>query len=144
MKTLEFSDQSVQKQNIEYFVHLVRIAMADDVVSDPELELLRRTGKKLGFTDLEIKNIIETTGKSDYIPPADLSARFEQVYGIVKMTMADGKIDKNEMRLASNFARKCSFNENEIPKLLLLLIDGAKQGKDDAALFEIYRKEVNS
>jgi hypothetical protein len=140
MNTMEISDQPVQKQNVEYFVQLVRIAMADDVVSIPETDLLRRTGKKIGFTDIEISNIIETTGKSDYTPPSELSERFEQAYNIVKMTLADGAIDKNEMRLASGFAIKSGFKENEVPKLLLLLIDGAKQLKDEKELFEKYKK----
>jgi len=140
MNYTDVSDHSIKKQNIQYFVHLVRIAMADDIISKNELELLHRIGKKLGFTDPEIDNIIETTGKSDYIPPYELSERFEQVYEIVKMTLADGVIDKNEMRLASGFAVKSGFNENEIPGLLVLLINGIRQGKDEEELFEVYKK----
>jgi hypothetical protein len=141
MQTLKFSDHSIKQQNTEYFVHLVRIAMADDIISNTELELLHGTGKMMGFADTEIDHMIESTDKSDYMPPCELSKRFEQVYGIVKMTLADGIIDKNEMRLATSFAIKSGFNENEIPKLLLLLIDGIRQGRDEEDLFEIYRKD---
>ncbi|MCX6306601.1 MAG: hypothetical protein NT040_16675 [Bacteroidetes bacterium] len=141
MNPLDFSDLAVRKQNTEYFVQLVRIAMADDVVNNQELELLCRTGRKLGFTDDETARIIETTGKSDYAAPLGLSERFDQLYGAVKMTLADGAIDKNEMRLASGFAMKSGFTENEIPKLLLLLIDGNKHGKDGKELFESYSKK---
>ena len=141
MNLIEFSNHSIKRQNIEYFIHLVRIAMADDIISKTEMELLHRIGKKIGFTDIEIDNLIDTTGKSDYIPPTELSKRFEQVYDIVKMTLADGVIDKNEMRLASNFALKSDFKENEIPHLLVLLISGIKQGKNEEELFEEYLKE---
>ena len=141
MNPLDFSDLAVRKQNTEYFIQLVRIAMADDVVSKQELEMLRRTGRKLGFTDNETARIIETTGKSDYAAPLELSERFEQMYGVVKMTLADGAIDKNEMRLASGFAMKSGFTENEIPKLLLLLINGNKHGKDGKELFESYSEK---
>jgi uncharacterized tellurite resistance protein B-like protein len=141
MNIREISDHAAEKQNTDYFVHLVRIAMVDDRVSDAELQLLRRFGKTLGFNHIEIENLINTTAKSDYIPPIELSERFEQVYGIVKMTLADGLIDKNEMRLASSFAIKSGFREQEIPKLLLLLIDGVKQGKEARELFETYGKE---
>jgi hypothetical protein len=139
MNSTEIAEHSSEKQNIAYFVHLVRIAMVDDRVSDPELQLLRRLGKALGFSDVKTESLIDTTGKSDYVPPVELSERFEQVYGIVKMTLADGHIDKNEMRLATGFAIKSGFQENEIPKLLLMLIDGIKQGKDDKELFENYK-----
>jgi len=140
MKTLEHFDHSVKKQNIEYFVHLVRIAMADDVITSDEIELLHRMGKKMGFTDPEIVNLIETTGKSNFIAPYELAARFEQVYDIIRMTLADGVIDKNEMRLATSFAANSGFKESEIPNLMILLINGIKQGKDHEDLFEVYKK----
>ena len=141
MNLLAYSDHSVKKDNIEYFVHLVRIALADDVITENEMELLHRIGKKLGFTEPEIDNLIETTGKSDYIPPYELFKRFEQIYDIVRMALADGVIDKNEMILASGFASKSGFKESEIPHLLVILISGIKQGKDEEELFEIYKKD---
>jgi len=141
MNILSHFEHPAKKRNKEYFVHLVRIAKADDFVSHHELELLNRIGKKLGFTEPETNLLIETTGKSDYTPPYELSKRFDQVYEIVKMTLADGVIDKNEMRLASSFAVKSGFDEKEIPILLVNLIQGIKDGKDEEELFEVYKKE---
>jgi hypothetical protein len=144
MNILDYTDHSVKRQKIDYFVHLVRIAKADDIISNNEIALLHRIGKKLAFTGPEIDNLIETTGKSDYMPPYKLAGRFEQVYEIIKMVLADGIITKNEMRLASGFAAKSGFNENEIPHLLVLLISGIKVGKDWEDLFEVYKKERKS
>ena len=141
MNILEHTDHSVKKQNIEYFVQLIRIALADDIITESEMELLHRMGKKLCFTEPEINNIIGTTGKSNFIAPYELSARFEQVYDIVRMTLADGIIDKNEMRLASSFAANSGFKESEISNLLVLLINGIKQGNDHEDLFEVYKKQ---
>ena len=144
METLNYLDYSAKQQNIEYFIHLVRIAKADDIVSNSESELLHRMGKIIGLTDTEIDTLIESTDKSDYLPPYELSRRFEQVYGIMKMVLSDGIIDKNEMRLATSFAIKSGFSENEIPGLLLLLISGIKQGNDEDDLFELYKKSRKS
>jgi hypothetical protein len=141
MNISDYFDHPIKKQNIEYFVHLVRIAKADDIVTNSELNLLRRIGRKLGLTDTEIDKLIESTDKSDYIPPYELAKRFDQVYEIVKMTLADGVIDENEMRLASSFAIKSGFMESEIHSLLVLLIRGIKEGKDEEDLFEEYKKE---
>jgi hypothetical protein len=142
MSHLDYFDHPQKKQNKEYFVHLVRIAKADDVVSHNELELLLRIGKNLGFTDPEIDKLLETNGKFDYDPPYELSKRFDQVYEIVKMTLADGVIGNSEMSLASGFAVKSGFTESEIPKLLALLISGIRNGKDEENLFEVYKKEI--
>ncbi len=43
METLKYLDYSTKQQNIEYFIHLVRMAKADDSVSKPELDLLHYT-----------------------------------------------------------------------------------------------------
>ena len=136
---MEFSDHVVKKQKIEYFTHLIRIAKADDVISNAELELLKRIGKRIGFSEPEIVVLIETTGKSDYIPPYELSERFAQVYDVVKMALADGIIEHNSMRLVNSFAVKSGFVENEIPVLLVLIIAGIRQGKDEDELFENYK-----
>jgi hypothetical protein len=141
MDILHSTNHSMKKLNIEYFVHLVRIAMADNIIGNSEMELLHRMGKKLGFTDPEINNLIETKGRSDYIPPNELSKRFERVYDVVMMTLVDGAIDKNEMRLVRGFIVKSGFKEREIPYLLILLIGGIGQGKNEEELFEVYKKE---
>jgi hypothetical protein len=140
MKDVSYIDHSTKKQNIDFFVHLVRIALADDIISKNEMELLHEIGTKLGFSDHKIDDMIATTDKSDYIPPYELSERFEQVFEIVKMMLADGLVDKNEMRLASSFAIKSGFIETEIPRLLVLLINGIKDGKNEEELFEAFRK----
>ena len=138
MSQINSIDPSHNSRNKEYFVHLVGIAKADDIMADAELELIQRIGKDMGFTDPEIEILIETTEKSDYNPPPDLSKRFNQVYEIVKMAMVDRVFDNKEMRLASAFAIKSGFSEDEIPTLLAMLIYGNSEGIDEEDLFEIY------
>lgn len=140
MNISNFFDHSGKKQNKEYFVHLVRIAKADEIITESELELLHRIGKKLGFTDPEIDILIKEIDKSDYIPPYEFAKRFEQVYEIVKMTLADGVVDNSEMRLVNGFALKSGFSENEIPNLLVIMLRGIKEGIDEEELFEVYKK----
>jgi hypothetical protein len=140
MNDLSYSDHSLKKQNIDFFIHLVRIAMADDIISENEMELLHKIGSKLGFSDHKIDDLIATTNKSDYIPPYELSERFEQLYEIVQMMLVDGVVDKNEMCLASGFAIKSGFIEREIPGLLVLLINGIKEDKNEEELFEVFKK----
>ena len=67
MNILENTDHSVKKQHIEYLVQLIRIALADDIITNSEMELLHRMGKKLGlkdytkdqsFSDAEAANVV--------------------------------------------------------------------------------------
>jgi uncharacterized tellurite resistance protein B-like protein len=144
MSHLENFDHPLKKQNKEFFVHLVKIAMADGIIWPAELELLHQMGRKLGFTEPEIKNLIDSAAKQDYNPPYELSKRFEQLFDIVKLTLADGQIDNLEMRLASGFAAKSGFKESEIPALLVMIMRGIKEGKDEEDLFEVYKKTRKS
>lgn len=142
MSILEHFDHSERKQDKEHFKHLIQVALADGKIEDNEFKMLHRLGKNMGFTDPEIDDLLESTKQSTYNPPYELSKRFEQIYGIVKMVLADDKIDNNEMRLATGLALKSGFSENEIPALLVLLIDGIKKGEDEEDLFKIYKKRI--
>jgi hypothetical protein len=142
MDKLDSHSDSIVKENTAYFVHLIRIALADDVISKKELELLHRVSKKLGFTVEETNHLIRKTGKSDYTPPTNLRSRFEQVYEIVNMTLVDGSINKNEMYLASSFAAKSGFTEKEIPTMLVLLLNGIREEKNKDELFKEYQNKV--
>ena len=144
MNILEHLDHHDKKQNKDHFMDLIQVALSDGVIDQKELEMLHRFGRKMGFTDLETDDLIEATTKAVYNPPYEFFKRFEQVYNIVKMILADDVIDKNEMRLANSFATKLGFSEIEIPKLLFLLINGIKEGKDDEDLFEAYKKLIKA
>ena len=143
MDILDHFDHPSKKQDKEHFMNLIQVALADGVLDKSESDMLHRFGRRMGFTDPEIDNLIEASSKTAYIPPYELSKRFEQVYDIVKMILADDVIDKNEMRLANGYATKSGFTEMEIPGLLSLLITGIKEGKDEDDLFEQFKKQKN-
>lgn len=142
MSILDHFDHSDRKQDKEHFRHLVLVALADGIIDDIELKMLCRLGKNMGFTDPEIDDLLESSKKSAYNPPYELTKRFEQLYGIIKMVLADDKIDNNEMRLARGLALKSGFTEAEIPALLSLLIKGIREGEDEEDLFKQYKKSI--
>lgn len=139
---LDSHSDSIDKENTAYLVHLIRIALADEVLSTKELDLLHRVSKRLGFTVEETDHLIRITEKSDYSFPSELRARFDQVYDIVNMTLVDESINKNEMHLASSFAAKCGFNEKEVPAMMVLLLNGIQQEKSKDELFKEYQNKV--
>lgn len=141
MSLLEHFDHPGRKQDKEHFSHLIQIALADGKIESSELEMLHNLGNKLGLTTPEIDNLLDSNKKSYYIPPYELSKRFAQLYDVVKMIFADGKIDDNEMRLATSLAIKSGFAEQDIPVLLDVLTNGIKNGEDEDDLFDLYRKK---
>jgi len=140
MKFLEHFDHPEKKQDKEHFSHLIQMALVDGKIDDAELKMLYRVGNRLGFTNPEIDDLLDTTKSLAYTPPYEFSKRFAQMYDVVKMVLADGKIDNNEMRFTTSLAIKSGFTEQEIPILLTLLINGVKNGEDEEDLFDLYKK----
>jgi hypothetical protein len=142
MSLLEHFDHPDKKQDKEHFRHLVQIALADGKIEEIELKMLHRLGKNMGFTEPEIEDLLESTKNSAYFPPYELAKRFNQLFGMVKIILADGVIDQNEMRLTTGLALKSGFVEGEIPIILDLLIKGIRNGKDEEELFLLYKKKI--
>ncbi len=144
MKLLEHFDHPEKRQDKEHFKHLIQIALADGIIWDSEMAMLHRLGKNMGFTDPEIDDLLVSTQSLAYHPPYELAKRFEQLYGIIIMVLADGNIDNNQMQLATVIAIKSGFVEAEVPALLDLLINGIKNGADEEDLFKVYKKRIMS
>lgn len=142
MSLLEQFDHPERKQDKEHFKHLIEVALADGTIDEDELKMLHRMGRNLGLTEPEINSLMETTKNSGYQPPYELSRRFSQLYGIIKMVLADGKIDNNEMRLATNIGLRSGFSETEVPVLLSVLINGIRNEEDEEDLFMQYKKRI--
>lgn len=141
MKFLDHFDHPERKQGKEHFIHLVQVAKADGKVDERELAMLNRIGSKFGLTETEIKELLLVDKSSDYIPPYELSKRFEQVYDIMRIVCADKKIDESELDLVRSLALKSGFNETEIPLLTTVLIEGIKKDEDEEDLFTLYKKK---
>jgi hypothetical protein len=139
MKNIDSFGKSKQRET-EHFIQLIRIAFSNKIISRTERELLYRMGGRLGFSVVEVEALIEKTVNSDYVPPDNPSIRFEHAYDLVRMTLADGSMDRNEMKLVNGYLAKTGFKESEIPGLLLLLLKGIKENKSRQDLFEIYMK----
>jgi len=121
-----------------HFINLIQVALADGKIADAEKEYLDEVGYKYGFFENEINELIELTKKNNSIFQSSLSQRFELFYEIIKMVLIDRKIHNNEMRLATNYALKYGFKENEIPQLLSLLLKGVRNGNSSEELFDEY------
>lgn len=141
MKFLDHFDHTEKKQNKEHFLHLIQIASADGIIDDSELQMLNRIGRNLGLTEAEIKDIFDSSKQSDYHPPYELAKRFEELYRVVQMILADEEIAKEEMHLANILGVKSGFKEDDLAVLLPLLIDGIRNNQDEEELFIQYKKK---
>jgi uncharacterized tellurite resistance protein B-like protein len=105
MNFTDFVTHHGKKVSRDHFIHLVQIAGIDGRIAAPEMELLHKEGKKFGLTDPEIDKILNTENTHNYHPPYSLKDKFEELYNIAEMILADDVVTESETRML----RKCAI-----------------------------------
>lgn len=141
MSILEHFDHSFRKQDKAHFKHLVQVALADVTIDESELKMLNILGRNMGLTGAEMDDLLGNAKKPDYYPPYKLNQRFKQLYDIVKMVLADGKIAPDEMHLTHKLALTAGFPADQIADLVDLLVDGIGKGLGNDELFALYKEK---
>jgi uncharacterized tellurite resistance protein B-like protein len=124
----------------EHYIHLVQVARIDGKIDRSELEFLHKEGKKFGLTDPEIDQLIKSEGQHHYTPPYSLKEKFDELYNIAEMIMADDIITEGERRMINRYAIAAGFSDSAIDKLIPLLFDGVKKGEDEEKLLNEFKK----
>ena len=125
----------------EHYIRLVQVSRADGNINAEELDLLHREGRKFGLTDPEIDKIIEAEKSHHYDPPYSLREKFEHLYNIAEMILADDVISEGERKLIKRFAIEAGFSDNTIVRLIDLLFTGIRQGEDEEKLYQTFMKK---
>jgi hypothetical protein len=139
MNFSDFITHSGKRINKQYFLNLIQVSRIDGKFSQQEMEMLHREGKKFGLTDPEIDQLIKSESSHTYDPPYSLRDKFEQLYNVAVMILADEEVTESEKRMLKRFAIEAGFNDDVIEKLYSLLLDGIRKGDDEEKLFDEFR-----
>lgn len=142
MNFSDFIKDNGKRISKQHYLHLVQVSRADGKINKEEFELLHKEGRKFGLTDPEIDKIIEQEASHHYDPPYSLRDKFEHLYNIGQMVLADEVMTDAERRLIKKFAIEAGFTDKTIAALIELLITGINNGQDEETLFERFRDEI--
>lgn len=142
MSFTDFIRDNGKRINKEHYLHLIQVSRADGKINEDELQLLHKEGRKFGLTDPEIDKLIEQESKHNYNPPYLLSEKFDHLYNVAEMILADEVVTEGEVKLIRRFAIEAGFKDNTIEKLLELLLSGIKKDEDEEDLFLRFKKEI--
>ncbi|HEY8400630.1 MAG TPA: TerB family tellurite resistance protein [Cytophagaceae bacterium] len=106
MFMLTIFDTKKEKVQKSHLRNLVALAKADGIISDSEVELVFKAGKKSGFTTEEIADILEDAESIEFKAPLNDADRFDQIYDLVELMLADGNIEDEEMDFCIDLALK--------------------------------------
>lgn len=99
----ETKKEKVQKSNLK---HLVALAKADGFISDSEVDFIYKAGEKSGLKEDEVTYVLENSELIEFTSPVNDSERFEQIFNVVELMVADGQIEDEEMDFCIELALK--------------------------------------
>jgi uncharacterized tellurite resistance protein B-like protein len=141
MNFTDFITHHGKRISRDHFIHLVQIARIDGKIDKSELELLHKEGKKFGLTDPEIDILIKSEAQHHYIAPYSLKDKFDELYNIAEMILADDVITEGEKKMIKRYAISAGFEDKAIDKLIHLLFDGIRRGDDEEMLLSEFKKK---
>ena len=142
---MSFSDYIThhgKKVNRNAFIHLIQVSKADGKIGGDEMELLHKEGKKFGLTDPEIDKLIESEKEHHYHAPYSLEEKFEHLYNLSEMILADEVVTEGEKKMIKKFAIEAGFNDSKIDDLIAILFEGVEQNTDEELLLKKFRKKL--
>jgi hypothetical protein len=142
MSFTDFVTGHGQKVRRDHFIHLVQVAEIDGKIDPIEMELLHKEGKKFGLTDPEIDSLIDKEKDFHYVPPYSLQEKFDQLYNIAVIILADDEVTESEKKMIRRYAIAAGFDDNIIEMLIDLLLGGIKKGEDEETLLSQFKKKL--
>lgn len=142
MNFAEFITIHGKKVNKEAFIHLVQVACTDRKITDEEYRVLHKEGRRFGLTDPEIDDLIKSERNHQYIPPYSLEEKFDHLYQVAQMIVADDIVNDCEKRMIRKFSIEAGFSYDKIEDIVNLMIEGVKNGEEEDELYKKYRKNI--
>ncbi len=108
--------------------NLIEVAMSDGHFDETEYDLLlkivRRHKVGKSFIEKIRKNMDSVTFA---MPPTDVE-RYDQIFDLITMVMADGAIDHNEIRVCNKYAEKLGFDKRLVEELVYSISSNISMG----------------
>ena len=124
-----FFENEQAKKIKSHLLNLAALAKADGHIDAREMNFIIAVGKKNGIGSSEVQALVAgATGASNELPTND-SERFDQIFDLVDMMLADGIVDDTEMDFCIVMAEKLGFRKAIVGVLVRKISQGVKDGQ---------------
>ena len=137
---MSFSDlftPGFKQRNRDHFAAIVRVALADGIITDEEKAFLNRTAINLEIEEAEVAEIMANPDHYPINPPANEQRRLERLYDLTRMVYADHIADEGEVQLLNRLVIGLGFATDDAQaiaeKALALVADGRDEDEFVAA-----------
>ena len=115
-----------KKRNKSHFAAIVRVAMADGVITEEEKAFLMRLADNLEINEADYKTILKNYDSYPINPPVSYDERLERLYDLVRMVHADDVKDEAEYSLLKKICVGLGFHAVNVKYIIdkaTILID---------------------
>lgn len=123
-----FFESEETKKLKSHIANLGALAKIDGHVDPNEMNFIISIGKKHGMKADDVRHLISNAEKTEHQMPTNDSERFDQIYDLVEMMLADGIVDENEMEFCINMAARLGFKKTIVGVLVRKISMGVKDG----------------
>ena len=104
MSISDLYSSGAKKRDLGHFSNIVKLALADDIITDEELLLLDKMARRLNISDSDFKRILIKPEKYAMNPPVSYDKRIERLYNLTKMIFADNEVTGDEAQVMRKVA----------------------------------------
>ena len=131
---MSFSDlftPGFKQRNRDHFAAIVRVALADGIITDEEKAFLNRTAINLEIEEAEVAEIMANPDNYPINPPANEQRRLERLYDLTRMVYADHIADEGEIQLLNRLVIGLGFATDEAQAIAEKALALVADGRDD-------------
>lgn len=128
-----FESEEVKKLK-SHITNLGALAKIDGHVDPTEMNFIIHIGEKNGMKPQEVRGLLSNMKEVKPQLPTNDSERFDQIYDLVEMMLADGIVDENEMEFCINMASRLGFRKAVVGVLVRKISMGVKDGLSREAI----------
>jgi uncharacterized membrane protein YebE (DUF533 family) len=123
-----FFESEQTKKVKSHLCNLASLAKADGHIDERDMTFIVAVGKKNGMRAEDVRNLVANTNTPTMLVPDNDSERFDQIFDLVDMMLADGVVDDHEMDFCIDMATKLGFRKAIVGVLVRKISMGVKDG----------------
>jgi uncharacterized tellurite resistance protein B-like protein len=130
MSISDLFDSGFKKRNESHFASIVRVAMADGIITDEEHAFLDRLANNLNINEADYKAILKDYNSHPINPPVSYDRRLERLYDLVRMVYVDNIKGEPEILLLKKIAVGLGFHAVNVKYIIDKASTLVSQGAD--------------
>lgn len=118
MSISDLYSSGAHKRDLGHFANIVKLALADDIITEGEQRLLDRMARRLDISESDYKAILKNPEKYPINPPVGYDRRIERLYNLTKMIFIDNEVVGDEAQVMRKVAIGLGFPTDNAEKVV--------------------------